>query len=234
MSRSALVDLDPLSLRFSHARVRPVFSGCGARLEETLAAVLSGRTPPGALPPMAVLRLPPPAGSSASLLVSLNNRRLWVLRAARMAGASFSTVPCRLRDGSPKEAARYTLERCAAAATLMREHREREESGAGGVGDGDGEDDDGGSGGEAADAAGAGGGASAAAAAALPVAPAPPIPSAVGGSGSRRESQVAVAATFTGVAAKDGSAAAAAALFALGPSGRRRGRRRGRSSSSER
>jgi hypothetical protein len=70
-----LSSVDPLAVRFAHSRVRPVFSGCGRRLEATLAALSCGALPLASLPPMAVLALP------GGLLVSLNNRRLWVLQA---------------------------------------------------------------------------------------------------------------------------------------------------------
>ena len=114
-----LASVNPLAVRFAHSRVRPVFSGCGRRLEATLAALSCGALPLASLPPMAVLSLP------GGLLVSLNNRRLWVLQAlARAAPGRLlpgGLAPARLRAGTRAEAERYTFERCAATATLMRE-----------------------------------------------------------------------------------------------------------------
>ena len=113
-----LQPVDPLTVRFAHSRVRPVFSGCGSRLEDTLSALASGRMPLAALPPIAVLAFP------GNFLVSLNNRRLWVLQElARVAPGALlagGLAPARLRAGTRKEALRYTTAKCATHATLMR------------------------------------------------------------------------------------------------------------------
>lgn len=111
--------VNPLDVRFAHSRVRPFFSGCGRRLDVTLSSLVRGELPLASLPPIAVLSLP------GGLLVSLNNRRLYVLQElARTAPARLlpgGLVAVRLRAGTSADAARYTAERCAATAKLMRE-----------------------------------------------------------------------------------------------------------------
>ncbi|TXT12933.1 hypothetical protein VHUM_01334 [Vanrija humicola] len=39
-----LVHMDPDDIYFTHARIRPVFTGCNKRIEETLEEILSGQT----------------------------------------------------------------------------------------------------------------------------------------------------------------------------------------------
>jgi hypothetical protein len=117
-SSSPLTAVDPLLVRFAHSRVRPNFSGCGRRLSATLASLSSGELAVASLPPIAVISLPD------GLLVSLNNRRLFVLQA--LARASPGRLPpggvlVRMRAGNAKEIARYTRERCASTAKIMHE-----------------------------------------------------------------------------------------------------------------
>lgn len=114
-----LTPVNPLTVRFAHSRVRPFFSGCGRRLDATLTSLASGELPLASLPPIAVLSLP------GGLLVSLNNRRLYVLQElARTAPTRLlpgGLVAVRLRAGTSADAVKYTVERCAATAKLMRE-----------------------------------------------------------------------------------------------------------------
>ena len=102
--------MSSLSLRYQHSRIRPVFSGCGRRVEDTLNDLRSGRAAVKDLPPIQVhhkggtergaLCTIRSVHRSSGLQVivgdskdgeepwyfSLNNRRLWVLKALRAEG----------------------------------------------------------------------------------------------------------------------------------------------------
>jgi hypothetical protein len=159
---SAFVSLqvDPARVRFAHSRVRPVFSGCGRRLEETLQLLRDKRLAPEKLPTITVIEGPPGADGEPWFF-SLNNRRLWVLKQAHKEGL-LVTISVRARGAKSHELERYTLQKCALEATLMRERcadgyqggavrddarddagDERERDGGGGGGGGGDDDDDG-------------------------------------------------------------------------------------------
>ena len=50
-------------VRFAHARIKPVFSGCGRRLEDTLAELRAGTTRVEDLPPITVVTQPGSGGA---------------------------------------------------------------------------------------------------------------------------------------------------------------------------
>ena len=61
---------------------------------------------------------------------SLNNRRLWVLKELRKAGAlENNTVRVRMKEALPREKERYTPTKCSLTAIIMgpSEHKEEEE-----------------------------------------------------------------------------------------------------------
>jgi hypothetical protein len=111
--------VDPARVRFAHSRVRPVFSGCGRRLEETLQLLRDKRLAPEQLPTITVIEGPRGADGEPWFF-SLNNRRLWVFKQAHKEGL-LASIPVRARGAKPHEMERYTLQRCALEATLMRE-----------------------------------------------------------------------------------------------------------------
>ena len=145
MSRNeGYMEVDPAEVYFTHSRVRPFFSGCGRRLEETLALLVEGRMDIEALPQITVLRgAGGAAGGGRPIIFSLNNRRLWVLKELRAAGKlQNNVVRVRAKDALPRERDRYTASKCSLTATLMG-------VGSGGGGGG-GEDSDGDEDGEGA------------------------------------------------------------------------------------
>jgi len=118
--------VDPLEVYFTHARVRPFFSGCGRRLEDTLAELLAGRMRVEELPVITILY----GAGGGTMYFSLNNRRLWVLKELRKAGAlENNTVRVRTKEALPREKERYTPTKCSLTATIMgpSEHKEDEE-----------------------------------------------------------------------------------------------------------
>ena len=122
--------LDPLDIRFAHSRIRPFFTGCGRRVEDTLNDIKQGNLKVDDLPLITVVR------GGDGTLVSLNNRRLYVLKELRNGGfLQNNEVKVRIKPALNRELARYTKERCSLNATIMPEHSK-------GDGDNRGDDDD--------------------------------------------------------------------------------------------
>ena len=108
------VELDPEDVYFTHARVRPFFSSCGRRLDETLADIADGHTRIEDLPTITVL-------DAGDHYFSLNNRRLWVFKELRSRGI-IEKVRVRVKEALPREKERYTTDRCVLNAKVMKEH----------------------------------------------------------------------------------------------------------------
>eukprot|EP01039_Chlorochromonas_danica_P003705 gene3705-4053_t len=111
-SRS-IVSIDPSLVYFTHARIRPVFTGCNKRIEETLREVEEGRTKVEDIPKITVL-------TNGGHLFSLNNRRLFLFKELSRRGL-LQTVTVQLKEATEKEKARYTPERCVLQAKLMKD-----------------------------------------------------------------------------------------------------------------
>jgi len=108
------LDVDIAAIRFQHSRVSRSFTGCGVQLEETLRQIVDGELEAAQLPMITVLH----SADSPDAYFSLNNRRLWVFKQLHAQGLLATIrVPC--REMTPKERARYTVERCAVQARLM-------------------------------------------------------------------------------------------------------------------
>lgn len=113
--------LDPRNIRFAHSRIRPVFSGCGRRVEDTLEDIRQGKTSVAALPTITVIEGPPiEKDRNQNWYFSLNNRRLWVFKACREEGL-LEVIKVRVRSLKSNEVERYTVERCSLSAKFMRE-----------------------------------------------------------------------------------------------------------------
>jgi hypothetical protein len=115
------ITVDPSRIRFQHARIRPLFSGCSRPVEQTLTDIREGKLKPEELPPIQVIVGPEEDGER--WYFSLNNRRLWVLKRCREEGL-LENNQIRVRWRQPKSAAeaqRYTLEKCALEAKFIRE-----------------------------------------------------------------------------------------------------------------
>ena len=114
--------VDPARVPFQHSRIRPLFSGCGRSITETLESIRRHELAPEDLPPIQVL-VGPVGEDEQTWYFSLNNRRLWVLKRCREEGL-LKNNQIRVRVRSPKssgEESRYTIENCALEAKLMRE-----------------------------------------------------------------------------------------------------------------
>jgi hypothetical protein len=115
--------VDPSRVRFQHARIRPFFSGCGRRVEDTLDEIRQGKMKPSDLPPIQILLGPVDEATGEPWYFSLNNRRLWVLKRCReeclLPG---NRIFARVRKPkSEQEALRYSLENCVLEAKIMPE-----------------------------------------------------------------------------------------------------------------
>jgi hypothetical protein len=109
--------VDPVNLRFTHSKIRPIFSD-GHLVEETLAELVAGRLQVSDLPQIVVHKL------DHQHYFSLNNRRLWVLKQLRDRGLlKDNKVLVRVRPmpDSRRLGEKFSLERCAEQARFMRE-----------------------------------------------------------------------------------------------------------------
>jgi hypothetical protein len=151
-AKDTLVHIDPAKVRFTHSRIRPFFSGCGRRVEDTLADILEGRIRFEDLPFITVVAM-----DGDDVYFSLNNRRLWVIKQLKARGF-LETVPVRIKPAaeSRKLREKYTIERCSETAKFLYEVGSgRGEAGAGAeaedVDDEEEEEDEGEAGSSAAD-----------------------------------------------------------------------------------
>ena len=74
------VDVDPRRVRYAHSKIRPVFSGCGRTIEQTLGEIRDGKIRASDLPAITVLFGPTDPTDGQPWFFSLNNRRLYVLK----------------------------------------------------------------------------------------------------------------------------------------------------------
>ena len=119
-SRASWLEVDISKLYFTHSRVRPFFSGCGRRLEETLQMISRGEMSLDSLPQITVLSNTMPDGTV--YYFSLNNRRLWVLKQLHAQGYfKGKLLVVRTKEALPRERERYTIDRCSLTAKVMRE-----------------------------------------------------------------------------------------------------------------
>lgn len=111
-----LIDIDPDCIRFTHARIRPYFTGCGRRVEDTLADIVAGKMSVNDLPKITVIL-------NQGTYFSLNNRRLYVLKDLRLRGLlPGNVIGARVKEALEREKDRYKIERCSLVARIMKEN----------------------------------------------------------------------------------------------------------------
>lgn len=131
-SKDDMIDIDPECIRFTHARIRPFFTGCGYRIEETLADIIGGKMSVNDLPKITVIL-------NEGTYFSLNNRRLYVLKELRSKGLlKGNTIGARVKVALEREKERYKIDRCSLVAKIMKENAAENKDQA----DDDGEDND--------------------------------------------------------------------------------------------
>lgn len=112
-SRRDTIRVDPVSVYFTHARVRPIFTGCNKMIEETLQEIINRVTKIDDIPMITVLE-------SDGCLFSLNNRRLYLFKELAKRGLlPPEGVLCQTKPMLVREKDRYTPQRCSLQARLM-------------------------------------------------------------------------------------------------------------------
>ncbi|CAM9264907.1 unnamed protein product, partial [Ectocarpus fasciculatus] len=109
--------IDPSIVFYTHSKIRPVFSGCGKSIQDTIDEITSGAIAPSELPFITVLT------SGDGNFYSLNNRRLYVLKYLRSNGylEPSNTIRVRLKTPLPREMKKYSPENCSLSASIMKE-----------------------------------------------------------------------------------------------------------------
>ena len=98
----------------------PHFSGCGSRIEDTIAEITRGDLQLDSLPNITVLR------AADGIFFSLNNRRLYVLKHLYSIGflqsrSPSNTVKVRIKIPLPREIKKYSTTKCSLSCKIMRE-----------------------------------------------------------------------------------------------------------------
>lgn len=115
-SKKDTITLDPRVIRYTHARIRPIFSGCGKRLDDTIQELLDGVISIQDVPLITVVE-------NEGEYFSLNNRRLYVIKHMQSIGKlEGNTIEVYPKTALEKEKKRYTAQRCTLHAKLMPEH----------------------------------------------------------------------------------------------------------------
>ncbi|KAL6042499.1 H/ACA ribonucleoprotein complex subunit 1 [Balamuthia mandrillaris] len=123
-SEYGFMEVSPARIRFAHSRIRPVFSGCGRRVEDTLADIREGRTRVEDLPLITVVTVNSEEKGKGKKeeeepwFFSLNNRRLYVFKRLYEEGL-LEKVRVRVRPMQEHERTRYTVERCSLQARIF-------------------------------------------------------------------------------------------------------------------
>ena len=117
MPLESKLELDPRVIRFTHSRIRPFFTGCGRRVEDTLNDIVDKRMNVSDLPLITVI-----VGQEDGSYFSLNNRRLYVIKELAKRGI-ISTINVRAKQPKGRETSRYTIERCGLVAIIMKEYQ---------------------------------------------------------------------------------------------------------------
>ena len=115
-TKDGFIEIDPECIRFTHARIRPFFTGCGRRIEDTLTDIIEGKITINELPKITVIL-------NEGTYFSLNNRRLYVLKELRCKGLlKGNIIGARLKVALEREKDKYKIERCSLFAKIMREN----------------------------------------------------------------------------------------------------------------
>ena len=72
--------MDPSKILFSHSKICPVFSGCRKHLKDTLEEIKNGVLKIDSLPTITIIK------NDNNNFISLNNRRLWILKECKILG----------------------------------------------------------------------------------------------------------------------------------------------------
>lgn len=112
------IDINPAIIRFTHARIRPYFTGCGKKIEDTIQEIVDGITTVEDLPLITVIE-------NDGEYFSLNNRRLYTIKHVQGLGLlKKPTIQAFIKPALDREKTRYTASRCALQARIMLEREQ--------------------------------------------------------------------------------------------------------------
>lgn len=113
-----IIDIDPDIIYFTHSRVRPLFTGCNKRIEQTFEEIRNGETSIEDIPLITVI-------ANDGHYFSLNNRRLYLWKWLKQDGGlePHNTIRAYLKQPLEREKLRYIPSRCTLHAKLMKEHK---------------------------------------------------------------------------------------------------------------
>lgn len=115
-SSRGLIEIDPINIYFTHSRVRPFFTGCNKRIEDTLQEIVDKVTPISAIPLITVIQ-------NGDDFFSLNNRRLYLFKTLRNMGLlEGNVIQAHIKPALEREKQRYIPSRCSLVAKMMKEH----------------------------------------------------------------------------------------------------------------
>jgi len=106
--------MDPSIILFSHSKICPVFSGCNKPLKNTLKEIKDGVLKIGSLPTITIIK------NNNDAYISLNNRRLWILKECKILGL-LDVIKVNIKDFSKlskREQYRYNNNTYSAEAKL--------------------------------------------------------------------------------------------------------------------
>jgi hypothetical protein len=111
-----MIEIDPEEIYFTHSRVRPFFTGCNKRIEDTLQEIIDGVTSVKDIPLITVI-------PNEDCFFSLNNRRLFLFKKLRTLGLlPENKIVAYSKPPLEREKQRYLASRCSLTAKLMKEH----------------------------------------------------------------------------------------------------------------
>lgn len=115
-----VIEINPTIIRFTHSKIRPVFTGCGKRIEQTLQEIINGETNVSDLPMITVIE-------NDGEYYSLNNRRLYTIKKIQSLGLlEGNKIKAYIKPALNREKIRYTPERCSLTAKIVPENKSEE------------------------------------------------------------------------------------------------------------
>jgi len=95
--------MDPSDILFSHSKICPIFSGCKKSVEDTFTEIQNGILKVTDLPIITIIK------NDKGDIISLNNRRLWIIKKCSEMGylESINVNVKKVSDLSVKEQKRY-------------------------------------------------------------------------------------------------------------------------------
>ncbi len=115
-----IIEIDPQQIYFTHSRVRPFFTGCNKRIEDTLQEIMTGITDVKDIPLITVI-------PNEGCYFSLNNRRLFLFKKLRELGLlENNLIHAFVKAPLEREKQRYLPSRCSLTAKLMKEFDKNE------------------------------------------------------------------------------------------------------------